>query len=138
MVMTREEIRRDWEAAKDKKAQIGILADLNQTTEEEIIGILRAQGVDGRSLPFKPRAPKQKTELGQDKAVKEAKPAEPSTVSFPTVRPRRQHEAERMVELFTGIGAVITADGVPPLDWLDEFNDLWIKYATALLEGSNT
>ena len=38
--MTHEEIRRDYAAAKDKSAQIGILADLNSCKKNEIREIL--------------------------------------------------------------------------------------------------
>lgn len=51
MEMTKNEILRDWEGAKDKKAQIQILADLNQTSQEEIKNILIEMGVDYRRLP---------------------------------------------------------------------------------------
>lgn len=50
MQMTSEEILRDFRQAKHKKEQIKILAELNACSVEEIVDILKAQGVDGRSL----------------------------------------------------------------------------------------
>lgn len=44
MQMTKSEIVADYQAAKDPKKQIGILADLNQTTKAEIVSILREAG----------------------------------------------------------------------------------------------
>jgi len=51
MVMTKNEILRDWEGAKNKKEQIQILADLNCTSQEDIKDILLEMGVDYRRLP---------------------------------------------------------------------------------------
>lgn len=68
MQMTPNEIRRDYEAAKKKKEQLQILADLNCCTVEEIREILIAEGVDKRSLSWTYRNPK-----GKAAAKKEAK-----------------------------------------------------------------
>lgn len=53
--MSNDEILASWRDAKDRKAQITILAELNATTEEDIRDRLIAQGVDGRQLPRKAR-----------------------------------------------------------------------------------
>lgn len=53
MQMTDEEIKRDWLAAKDRKKQISVLAELNACTEEEVRKALLRAGVDFRSLPKK-------------------------------------------------------------------------------------
>lgn len=45
MVMTDSEIARSYREAKVKKAQIGILADLNCMTKEQIKEILKRQGI---------------------------------------------------------------------------------------------
>ncbi len=45
MTMTNAEIVADYQQAKDKRAQIGILADLNQTDKAAIKDILRDAGV---------------------------------------------------------------------------------------------
>ena len=49
--MSAEEIVTSYKQAKDKKKQITILSQLNLCTADEIIEILKASGIDGRSLP---------------------------------------------------------------------------------------
>ena len=52
MTMTNEEICRDFMAAKNRKNQITVLADLNTCSEEDIVNILRGSDkVDKRLLP---------------------------------------------------------------------------------------
>ena len=68
MVMTPEEIVRDYQQAKNKKNQIKILADLNSTSPSEIKSILAAENVDGieaprRAIHRKPNAGKTEPEL---------------------------------------------------------------------------
>ena len=46
MVMTNEEIVRDYLQARNKSKQIRILADLNQTTKAEIRQILASEGAE--------------------------------------------------------------------------------------------
>lgn len=50
MQMTESEIKANIMQAKDQKAQIGICAELNDCSAEQIKEILREQGVDLRSL----------------------------------------------------------------------------------------
>ena len=50
MQMTESEIKVNVLQAKNKRAQIKICADLNDTTEDVIKGILKKQGVDLRAL----------------------------------------------------------------------------------------
>ena len=62
MTMTKEEILKDFREAKDQRAQVKILADLNLCKPEAIIDILKEMGEDGRQFngwaPKKPKAPK--------------------------------------------------------------------------------
>lgn len=51
MTMTNFEIVQNYNQAKDPKAQVAILAELNACSVEEIVDILKAGGVDGRQLP---------------------------------------------------------------------------------------
>lgn len=51
MTMTEQEIVKDYREAKDKKTQIGILADLNTCSKQQIVEILKVGGVDHRELP---------------------------------------------------------------------------------------
>ena len=57
MIMTAEEIVRDYLQArnKQKQKQIKILADLNQTTQAEIKRILAENCVEGVEAPKRPR-----------------------------------------------------------------------------------
>lgn len=51
MEMTESEIVRSYKEAKNKKAQVGILADLNACGVEGIKAVLVRNGVDWRELP---------------------------------------------------------------------------------------
>lgn len=61
MTMTKEEILRDYKTAKDPRAQVKILADLNLCKSEDIITILKEMGEDGRQfnglIQKKPKKP---------------------------------------------------------------------------------
>lgn len=76
MVMSNEEICREYRQAKDQHRQIGILADQNNTTKAEIVEILRASGekVTGN---YKPKR--------VETAVPVAKPETPETLRI--IRP---------------------------------------------------
>ena len=50
MTMTKEDILKDFREAKDKRAQVKILADLNLCKPEDIIAILKEAGEDGRQF----------------------------------------------------------------------------------------
>lgn len=51
MIMTNEEIVRDYLQARNKQKQIKILADLNQTSQSEIKAVLAAADVAGVKAP---------------------------------------------------------------------------------------
>lgn len=55
MTMTPDEIYADYRDAKDKTAQIGIMAELNLCTQQEIIKILEDMGVDPSKDEVKPK-----------------------------------------------------------------------------------
>lgn len=116
MEMCNADIRRDYEAAADKKKQVKILADLNQTTPEKIIEILKSEGVDHRSLPRVKKAPQEELAVA------------PVEAERPRVTPRRIHDLRRMCELFAAIGEEVLLGRVPPSDWLIEFDDLYCRY----------
>lgn len=68
MVMTNEEIVRDYLQARNKSKQIRILADLNQTTKAEIRQILASEGaeaVEANKRPLKPLNPKMKNDTAE-------------------------------------------------------------------------
>lgn len=54
MTMSENEIVRDFRAAKKKREQIGILAELNQCSREQIREILLRNGINEAELPKKP------------------------------------------------------------------------------------
>lgn len=62
MHMSDEEIIIRYKEAKDKRAQVNILADLNACDPDEIVGVLRRSGMDHRFLPRAPRKNKDKKE----------------------------------------------------------------------------
>lgn len=160
MEMTKNEILRDWEGAKDKKAQIQILADLNQTSPEDIKDVLLEMGVDFRRLPRErkrekaaeaPKAqPKEETiddiirdweekkgkpKLLRAKDLEKAKDLEAPKPGKPKVEPRRKHTLRRMEELFQAIVTQEMVDDAPDKEWADEFHDLWTDYYHNTLEG---
>lgn len=63
MTMKNDEILKSYLEAKNRKIQIGVLADLNCCTHSEIIKILISEGVDPNTLPKprKKRTPKNRT-----------------------------------------------------------------------------
>ena len=68
MVMTNEEIVRDYLQARNKSKQIRILADLNQTTKAEIRQILASEGaevVEANKRPLKPLNHKMKNDTAE-------------------------------------------------------------------------
>lgn len=65
MVMTNEEIVRDYRLSKDPKEQIGILADRNMTTQDAIREVLLEAGV---TVPAKRKSPEKRKNL-KKKAV---------------------------------------------------------------------
>ena len=72
--MTVEEIVRSYREAKDKAAQVGILADLNLCSKETIRKILVEGGLDPRQLPRAPR--KKPPSYTQSENLKEQKKKE--------------------------------------------------------------
>lgn len=53
MIMKPEEIVKEFREAKDKTAQLTILADMNVTTKEEIAQVLMNAGIPEREIPMK-------------------------------------------------------------------------------------
>lgn len=51
MQMTPKEIVRNYREAKNKKMQIGILAELNLCSKQDILDILKQEGLPHRELP---------------------------------------------------------------------------------------
>lgn len=57
MEMTPEDILKEYNQAKSKVKQIGILADLNNVKKQQIVEVLRNQGADLPYLYDKSKAP---------------------------------------------------------------------------------
>ena len=51
MIMSKEEILKSFEEARQPVKQVQILADMNACKASEIVKILKEMGVDGRRLP---------------------------------------------------------------------------------------
>jgi len=153
--MSKSEILRDWEGAKDKKEQIQILADLNLTTTEAIKEVLLEMGVDGRRLPREKKRekaaetpktqPKEGTiddiirdwehEKGKKTQDQEAQPEllraknlEAPKHEKPKVEPRRKHALRRMEQLLQAVVTQEMADDIPDKEWVEELHDLWTDY----------
>lgn len=58
MYMKDNEIVREYREAKDKKEQVKILADMNGSTYDEIVGVLKKKGIDVSEVERKPKAKK--------------------------------------------------------------------------------
>lgn len=125
MEMTKGDILKSYEEAKDKRAQVRILAQLNLTSQERIVDILREQGVDGRAFQW--------LHPSRAKGKKERAVAAMPNQETPRVKPRLVHDFERMVELFTAIHEDVMAGKVPPAEWVNEFDGLWNLNADKLL-----
>ncbi len=83
MEMTNEEILRNYRQAKDPKAQISILADLNVCGTAQIVEILIAEGVPAEELPKirMRRVPRIDHEgIGRPKAKAQSAPKEDDTL----------------------------------------------------------
>ena len=72
MYMKESEIAREFREGKDKKQKVKILADMNQRTYDEIVEVLRKQGVDVSGVERKPRV-RAKAEKDKPKPVEEKK-----------------------------------------------------------------
>ena len=128
MEMTKGDILKSYEEAKDKRAQVRILAQLNLPSQEHIVEILREQGVDGRAFQWlHPSRAKGKKEKAEHLIAPGPKP------ETPRVKPRQVHDFERMAELFTAIHEDVMAGKVPPAEWVNEFDGLWNLNADKLL-----
>ena len=131
MVMTDEDILRSWNEAKDRCAQARILADLNVCSVDEIIDILKAQGVDGRQLPRKKKA--KPFLLSEGEAVSAAA----DSTAVPEVVDDKVDEAvPNVVQVAPADGIVAEAlhfyrdDLVRTVDRIrDEYNEMMASYA---------
>ena len=123
--MSDEEIVRNYREAKDKKKQVGILADLNVCKPEEIIEILKRGGVPHYALPRKssPRLvePKQEQQM-QEKPKQEPTRAPVAAAGPKPVTPYKIYVEERLRELIRGIRDF--AEAREPIDpeWIEEYN----------------
>lgn len=127
MEMTKGDILKSYEEAKNKREQVRILAQLNLTSQERIVEILREQGVDGRAFQW----------LHPSRAKDKKEKAEPPVKAqkAPRVKPRLVHDFDRMAELFTAIHEDVMAGKEPPAEWITEFHELWLQNTVDVPEG---
>ena len=125
MEMTNADIYKSWRESKDKKEQVKVLADLNCTTQEHIVEILKEQGADGRLLPRK-RKPVEEKEPPKT----EAEPVEVVRPCKAALRPKPRviHDLERMMDLFLAILDAEKHGEAPELEHVEEFDELWRWY----------
>lgn len=100
--MSAGEIVTSYKQAKDKKKQITILSQLNLCTTDEIIEILKANGIDGRSLPRTKKdksasTPTAKNATGEKKS---------KNVSKDNVFEYIKHLKERRSQLMMEVGTI--------------------------------
>lgn len=126
MEMTNAEIYTSWREAKNKKDQVKILADLNCTTQEHIVEILKEQGADGRLLPRK-RKPTETKEPPQETVAEPVKVVRPCKEAL-RPKPRVIHELERMTDLFMAILDAEKHGEASEQEYVEEFDELWAKY----------
>ena len=74
MEMSNEEIVRRYRQAKNKRSQVNILAQLNCCSKDEIIEVLKQEGITDKQLPRAERSDKGKKKSGEPAA--EAKETE--------------------------------------------------------------
>lgn len=91
MTMTPDEIYADYRDAKDKTAQIGIMAELNLCTKHEIIKILEDMGVDPSKDEVKP---KKRTYRKRAKAEEGESAKKPKKTAVAPVQPEEQQATE--------------------------------------------
>lgn len=138
MEMTPHEIARDFRTAKNKHTQIQILADLNLCKPSDIVDILYAEGVDGRTIPkeYKPGQPQ-----AQEPAPKQAPsfrkptpppPPKPAPFAPPTrstsIKPRALHDWDRLVDIAKAVRDSVAAGETPESVWIQEMSDTLIRY----------
>lgn len=83
--MDEGEIVRDYLQAKDRKAQIGILAELNLTSKNHILAILARYGLDAKDCILKPEENPEFMRLYRD-GLNDTEMAKALEVSHDTVR----------------------------------------------------
>lgn len=102
LIMSAGEIVISYKQAKDKKKQITILSQLNLCTTDEIIEILKANGIDGRSLP---RTKKDKS-ASTPRAKNATSEKKSKNVSKDNVFEYIKHLKERRSQLMMEVGTI--------------------------------
>lgn len=127
MEMTKEEILRDFQTAKDKREQVKILAQLNLCKPEAIIDILKEMGEDGRQfngrVTRKPKEPKAPTAKGAMLAE-----------FTPSIKPRDVHDWERMIVLTNAVCTAVRAGEQPNIEWVREIDEIFAHYYTKYID----
>ena len=84
--MKANEIAREFREGKDKKQQVKILADMNGCTYDEIVEVLRKQGVDVSGVERKPRV-RAKAEKDKPKPVEKKETDMEGRIPAETIKP---------------------------------------------------
>ncbi len=85
MYMKANEIVREFREGKEKKQQVKILADMNGCTYDEIVEVLRKQGIDVSEVERKKRV-RQSTKETEPKPVEEKKADMAARISEETIK----------------------------------------------------
>ncbi len=120
MQMSEFEIVFDFKAAKKKREQIGILADMNQCSREQIREILLRNGISEEELPKKPgKSRKTEPEVFQQQVKKnhakadEFRPAKQEPIAVEEVVPEEKEAMENKEELLPWPDPVVEETSEP-------------------------
>lgn len=92
MEMSNEEIVRRYKLAKNKRSQVNILAQLNCCSKDEIIEVLKQEGITDKQLPRAERSDKGKKKSGEPAA--EAKETEITAPPKSAAKPETNNQEE--------------------------------------------
>lgn len=108
MVMSNDEIVTEYRQAKAPQKQIGILADLNRCSKQEIVAVLAAAGVELPKTYSKAKAPKTETSAMEAPGWETVTPA-----AAPSEKRSSPLTLERLINLFPE--AFVASQDVPVL-----------------------
>lgn len=122
MQMTNNEILADFRQAKDKKAQLKILADLNCCTQDEIRKRLLEAGCDEKEIPSKAKTKSKEAYVPPKVEVKKTEgrnPEKPSDIIMEALQLMRNDIVSRMAKAEEEFAAYIK-DQMQRLERIDE------------------
>lgn len=92
MTMTEEDICKEYREAKDRKAQVGILAELNGCSKEKIAEVLESAGIQAEGVNRKKKLPEDRMLELYDRGLSDEAIAREIGCSGPTVSKWRREK----------------------------------------------